>query len=331
MKRLVYLDRLKGFLIMLVVLGHIIQCSCQNYDNNIIFRYIYSFHMPLFFFISGFLNYRDNPILSILKRRFFSLIIPFFSWLIVSSIIKGNINLGHLVDVIMKPDNGGLWFLWVLFFCIVIMHIVSFIGIKSKIKQEYLALVMCLLLTLLSLVTKTKIFGFNFISWYFLFYSIGFYYKKHELNFDRLLNKIFLFVLVFFPLSAYFWMRKDPPTFYVYLNLGTLFPFFYKFIVALFGIIFFIGFFKKFASLHERTDYLYFNRLGEMTLGIYATHLFILGWTIKIIENCIVSINLNLNNFLFVVIAFVLLLISSVIIVRFLSLNRYSSKAFLGK
>jgi len=285
--------------------------------------------MPLFFFISGFLNYKENPTILILKRRFFSLLIPFFSWFIVSSIFKGNINFGHLVDVIMKPDNGGLWFLWVLFFCIAIMHFISFIGIKSKIKQEYLVLGMCLLLTLSFLASKTKIFGFNFISWYFLFYSIGFYYKKYESDFAKSLNKLLLFVFVFFPLSGYFWMRKDPPTFYAYLDLGTLFPFFYKFIVALFGIIFFIGFFKKFASLNEKTDYLYFNRLGEMTLGIYAIHLFILNWIIKISKNYIVSV--DSNYFLFVVIVFALLLMSSVVIVKILSLNRYSSKVFLGK
>lgn len=47
-QRLHYVDNLKGFLILLVVLGHCIQNTKIDFDHNIVFRYIYSFHMPLF-------------------------------------------------------------------------------------------------------------------------------------------------------------------------------------------------------------------------------------------------------------------------------------------
>ena len=46
--RLHYIDNLKGVLILLVVLGHCIQCTDLDFDHNAVFRYIYSFHMPLF-------------------------------------------------------------------------------------------------------------------------------------------------------------------------------------------------------------------------------------------------------------------------------------------
>ncbi|ROT03695.1 hypothetical protein ED388_12660 [Muribaculaceae bacterium Isolate-007 (NCI)] len=47
-----YIDCLKGFAIFLVVLGHVV----QNYNlmDSWIFRIIYSFHMPLFMFMSGY-------------------------------------------------------------------------------------------------------------------------------------------------------------------------------------------------------------------------------------------------------------------------------------
>lgn len=45
--RLHYIDNLKGVLILLVVLGHCIQCTDLDFDHNAVFRYIYSFHMPL--------------------------------------------------------------------------------------------------------------------------------------------------------------------------------------------------------------------------------------------------------------------------------------------
>ena len=45
-ERLSWLDVLKGIGIILVVMGHI-------YSNSIIFNWLYSFHMPLFFFAAG--------------------------------------------------------------------------------------------------------------------------------------------------------------------------------------------------------------------------------------------------------------------------------------
>ncbi|MDE6264225.1 MAG: acyltransferase family protein [Paramuribaculum sp.] len=58
--RLFYIDNLRGFLIILVKLGHCIQNLYTDFDQNIVFRYIYSFHMPLFMFIRGFVSYKDS-------------------------------------------------------------------------------------------------------------------------------------------------------------------------------------------------------------------------------------------------------------------------------
>lgn len=49
-KRVLYIDVMKGIGILMVALGHCI----PNVDHPI-YRAILSFHMPLFFFISGFL------------------------------------------------------------------------------------------------------------------------------------------------------------------------------------------------------------------------------------------------------------------------------------
>ena len=56
MKRIEFIDSLKGFAILLVLWGHSIQYLCSGIDffQNFIFKIIYSFHMPLFFLISGF-------------------------------------------------------------------------------------------------------------------------------------------------------------------------------------------------------------------------------------------------------------------------------------
>ena len=58
-KRLVWADSLRGILIVLVVLGHAIQVTMGDkcYDNHL-WNLIYSFHMPAFMAISGYLAYR---------------------------------------------------------------------------------------------------------------------------------------------------------------------------------------------------------------------------------------------------------------------------------
>lgn len=74
--RIEWLDMTKGAGILLVVTGHITQCPALAHG-------IYLFHMPLFFVLSGYL-YRPTATSALLKRRFKSLLIPYFSFLIIT-------------------------------------------------------------------------------------------------------------------------------------------------------------------------------------------------------------------------------------------------------
>lgn len=71
-KRISWIDVFKGIGIILVILGHIYS------DDNYINVWIYSFHMPMFFFISIFLYvYKDINRKEFYKNKFRSLIVPF--------------------------------------------------------------------------------------------------------------------------------------------------------------------------------------------------------------------------------------------------------------
>lgn len=56
-----HIDIIKGLAIFLVIWGHIVQDTAGNADiyfDNIVFKVIYSFHMPLFMLVSGYVyNY----------------------------------------------------------------------------------------------------------------------------------------------------------------------------------------------------------------------------------------------------------------------------------
>ena len=70
--RLSWLDIMKGLGIILVVVGHIS-------SNKIIFNWLYSFHMPLFFFAAGWV-YKKKQFFIDIKRRIQTIVIPYFSF-----------------------------------------------------------------------------------------------------------------------------------------------------------------------------------------------------------------------------------------------------------
>lgn len=58
-ERLIWADSLKGYLMILVILGHAIQSVLvDNFSTNHVWNIIYSFHMPAFMAVSGWVTYR---------------------------------------------------------------------------------------------------------------------------------------------------------------------------------------------------------------------------------------------------------------------------------
>ena len=79
MTKVNWVDSLKGFAIILVVLGHIASPFS---------RLIYSFHMPLFFIASGFFLNPTNELKSELIKSFKRLFNPFFIYLALGFIVE---------------------------------------------------------------------------------------------------------------------------------------------------------------------------------------------------------------------------------------------------
>lgn len=58
-ERLIWADSLKGWLMILVIIGHAIQCLLlDGCNDNHVWNLIYSFHMPAFMAVSGWLAFR---------------------------------------------------------------------------------------------------------------------------------------------------------------------------------------------------------------------------------------------------------------------------------
>ena len=73
-QRLLYIDIAKGIGILLVALAH---NDLAGYAP-LLYHWIYSFHMPLFFFLSGLFFKPEIGFIDLLRRRFDSLLKPYF-------------------------------------------------------------------------------------------------------------------------------------------------------------------------------------------------------------------------------------------------------------
>ena len=178
--RLEWLDVAKGLAIILVVLGHSAQYYLypDYYQSSVMWRIIYSFHMPLFFILSGYAaGLSKSTVFSKtnLFKKIMRLLVPYFCWKLVAIpvllLFKGwSWNL--VVDTIYTPSAGGLWYLWALFF-IWLIHSQMFRALQ-KIELRVLSLILVYVLLMIVSRRVEGHFGLYEISRYFIYYSIGF-------------------------------------------------------------------------------------------------------------------------------------------------------------
>lgn len=108
-ERLDYIDKAKGLLIMLAVVGHIWQAG-------VVHNFIYAFHMPAFFVISGMLMRHTKSYEKTYSRfligRLYSFGVPFLFFEILgilTDILRHGVTLnikGYVFNTISLPATG---------------------------------------------------------------------------------------------------------------------------------------------------------------------------------------------------------------------------------
>ena len=331
-KRLIWADSLKGWLIILVVLGHAIQNTLgAECGSNHLWNLIYSFHMPAFMAASGFLAFRPfvirggiNSCWATVCRRFQQLVIPFLIWTTLLMFVKGNFSWDSIKTYLFYPD-GGLWFLWVLFFINVFFITSSWLAERLKIKQEVVILLICLLLAGVMVSFEPRLFGFQFIAYYFLFYTLGYYLHKHE---EKIITKnsivIAALTLCWFVL-AWFWKMHELPSWLGFVPFSaTMMQYVYRFITAAIAIYVLLAA-SPMVLNSEKWLNKPFVRLGSISLGIYTTHFILIGKIVKLFWG------LGLGENMTIIVAFIVALLVSWVIVWLLSKWKVTARFMLGK
>ena len=110
-KRIEWIDAVKGLGIILVILGHMT-------IPQMVRRFIFSFHMPLFFFVSGYL-FKNNFSKTWCLRKCDSLLIPYalYGFLTIAVMhLFAKVPLDVMLGSFLRGNGVGvLWFLMCLF------------------------------------------------------------------------------------------------------------------------------------------------------------------------------------------------------------------------
>ncbi|WP_076861862.1 nodulation factor fucose acetyltransferase NolL [Bradyrhizobium mercantei] len=129
-KRDLSFDFVKGTLIILVIIGHLLQYVIypgNGYWDSPYFKSIYMFHMPLFMAISGYLSSRAllrKSFARSVNERAIQLLLPTLFWWALLEAAKVAVLLpsGSIVGV-LNDLVGSYWFIWATF--------VSFLLVKT--------------------------------------------------------------------------------------------------------------------------------------------------------------------------------------------------------
>lgn len=172
---------------------------------NFITEFIYSFHMPLFVFLSGAIycggiacgKYKDFWVF--VKNKFKRLVIPYFTigiCYVAPVMIMLHLNKWSLGEYICKGlilglDSRHLWFLWTLFCCFLIVRIMKKI-LDRGLMTQIIVVVFSLALALISN-RFTNLFGIRNIVYYLFYFLLGylFHSRKKQIR-RRLKGKMYL-------------------------------------------------------------------------------------------------------------------------------------------
>lgn len=201
--RIAYLDALKAFAILLVIEGHvrILGMGISPYES-LSGLMLYSFEIPIFFFVSGYLAFKVSlsfkQLYKSLISKFLLLVIPAVVFRTVINIIEHNSLLSPLYD-----GFGKYWFTITLFECFLLYYIIQSSMKRSAIVNATLILFSLAGIAMLGKIGNIgpRILDLGHLSRYFYFFTIGILARKYQPYYEKLnYNQYFraIVITVFF-------------------------------------------------------------------------------------------------------------------------------------
>ena len=213
-QRLKWIDAMRGLAILLVVLGHSIGSITDPMN-----RFILSFHMPVFFFISGLVincRYKNGeliPLKSFAIKKANAILIPQLVLFIINTFF--DVIVEHkTITLNLFLTNIFNWFLVVLFYITLLYWAID----KTRlIDNRFILIVLFLCLAIVTQVSQIKtVAHIETIPMAMLFLLLGHYYREQNnihpfKNYTQMLSHFWLMAIPVIVICSY-WNR--PVTMY---------------------------------------------------------------------------------------------------------------------
>lgn len=111
------MDSIKGLLILLVVLGHCLEVTSNEGIMRTLHNIIYSFHMPLFVFVSGYFTNLQKD-----RKKYFVSVLNLLLIYCIFQVLKSIPEIGNLKNIMLLPQ----WTLWYIL-CLVYWRILCYV------------------------------------------------------------------------------------------------------------------------------------------------------------------------------------------------------------
>ena len=215
------LDRLRVALILLVVIGHATRMFSPmgvfseripvDPILSLITKVIYSFHMPLFVMISGYVYgicvQKSKDYMSfypVVRKKILRLLVPYLFWgisfvapiMIALSITKLSYLEFVRSGILLSLDSRQLWYLAALFLIFLLVHggrlVLGYLKVYNKIPLAVKCLVFIIVAFLLRYLPLPACFQISNAIYYLPYFIGGYFIKRADLN--SVLDRILLLV-----------------------------------------------------------------------------------------------------------------------------------------
>ncbi|MHB9296700.1 hypothetical protein PilKf_02475 [Pillotina sp. SPG140] len=289
-QRIEYIDLLKCFAIFCVLFGHAGHKRAwppSLFLHSGILNSIYSFHMPIFFVISGFLF---SSLLSLsfkdfFRKRFTALLIPHITWGIIFVLSKlvmtfidqsRTFNIADEIRIFFIPDPMvDLWFFRELFVTSTLVFL-SYKIFKKSVPAFITTMLFVMFFDIFGIIGKMQRFMMPVFWTGILLRSFYSSFSKHINKIIIVSGLIFIVCLPFFS-PQYNIYRNDFPALInfqqsfiegnIVFNFTNIGKSGFRLLIGLAGSIFFFALFQRFWKKNTVTSFL--SRCGQLSAGIY--------------------------------------------------------------